>query len=144
LNTDPWDNCKEVKGFCRSLSANGVCNQECNNEACLYDMLDCNTISDTMCPAQCTDVWGDGQCHPYCNTTACGFDGSDCTEIPENMTIGTLIITFISQSPEAYRTIGRVLSVYSGTVISFSGLQEQSLRQSSKPLGIMAQNSSLQ
>ena len=75
-----------------ALVANGQCNDETNNEACIYDGGDCcgdciNTdhCSDCLCIGDVTDynplpnqIVGDGYCHDKTNNAECNFDGGDC------------------------------------------------------------------
>ena len=74
------------------LIRNGVCNDEANNEGCLYDGGDCcllNTNSDQCtecicyhqetCAAGVTHpLVGDGYCQDETNNGACNYDGGDC------------------------------------------------------------------
>ncbi|CAG2243184.1 unnamed protein product [Mytilus edulis] len=136
LSKDPWDSCKEVKGYCRSLSGNGRCDQTCNNDDCLYDLSDCNKIANTTCPDNCTETWGDGQCQPQCNSRVCGYDGSDCIRTGTS-SIGTIVVNYISRSDEGYRSVGRLLSSHSGAYFTYKSQTTPSLliiTEQQKPL----------
>lgn len=136
LSEDPWDSCKEVKGYCRSLSGNGRCDQTCNNDDCLYDLSDCNKIANTTCPDNCTETWGDGQCQPQCNSRVCGYDGSDCIRTGTS-SIGTIVVNYISRSDEGYRSVGRLLSSHSGAYFTYKSQTTPSLliiTEQQKPL----------
>ena len=75
-----------------ALVANGYCNDETNNEACIYDGGDCcgacinkDHCSDCLCIGEVTDytrplnpLAGDGYCHDELNHADCNFDGGDC------------------------------------------------------------------
>ena len=55
----------------------GVCDEDCENEACDWDGGDCDDVS--YCAPGCLDSWiGDGICDEDCHNEACDWDGGDC------------------------------------------------------------------
>ncbi|VDI76200.1 Hypothetical predicted protein [Mytilus galloprovincialis] len=143
LSKDPWDSCKEEKGYCRSLSGNGRCDRTCNNEDCLYDLSDCNKIDNTTCSVNCTEAWGDGQCQPQCNSRVCGYDGSDCIRTGTS-SIGTIVVNYFSRSAEGYRSVGRLLSSHSGAYFTFKSQTTPMLminKEQQKPMSTTSRES---
>lgn len=110
------------KGYCRSLSTNGKCDEECNNENCLFDLFDCNHVATDRCPEHCIQSWGDGLCQSECSAAECGYDGADCqADGIGDIINGTIVITYFSATSDAFKTIGSVSSIYSGAILSFMG-----------------------
>lgn len=77
----PVPGCAE--GCSSSWLGDGFCDSSCNNEACNFDMGDCDNIKDsvqrTSCSNDCLIEWiADGSCDTHCNHRMCGFDGGDC------------------------------------------------------------------
>jgi hypothetical protein len=58
------------------LLGNGMCNSECNNAACNFDMGDCR-CANTGCPAY---LLGNSQCDEMCNNAECEDDYGDCLD----------------------------------------------------------------
>ena len=55
----------------------GICDAECYNAACNFDLGDCQGGND--CAPGCPPEWiDDGICDPECYNAACNFDGNDC------------------------------------------------------------------
>ncbi|CEM25079.1 unnamed protein product [Vitrella brassicaformis CCMP3155] len=69
-----------LSGGCRPfLLGNGVCDAECNTEACGNDGGDCKG---DLCASGChPEHRGDGFCDPLCNVAACKFDDGDCEAV---------------------------------------------------------------
>lgn len=73
--------------------SNGICEPECNINACGYDFNDCTLeeveaakeYEKTLCAPACEpgDL-GDGFCDTMCNNTSCNFDEGDCKTINSN------------------------------------------------------------
>ena len=59
---------------------NGVCDEECNTETCLFDGWECMSVGQCVEEAECKRLTGDGQCQSHCYTTACPYDGLDCSQ----------------------------------------------------------------
>ena len=100
-----------VHSFCDTCYKDSVCDPNCNDKRCLYDLGDChgcslgcfaNMLGDDTCNIACfvDDCWfddfdcvencnescsevyiGDGVCDQECNTAACQFDGGDCSSL---------------------------------------------------------------
>lgn len=94
--------------MCADFFANGVCNQACNNEECLYDGMDCLPAV-VRCPVKirehCASRFANGICDPECNTNGCGFDGGDCDN-ETNATIITNIRITVQMDPKEFQVTG--------------------------------------
>ena len=79
---------------CENLFKNGVCDDVCNNENCLFDGGDCDNVTkcnplfDTYCLAH----YANGQCDQGCNTEGCAWDGLDCSSKKRNFVDGIFIL----------------------------------------------------
>ena len=68
----------------------GVCDDECQTQACGWDMGDCVFANGSLvtpqkerCTRSCPASWvNDGECDPACNVETCNFDGGDCAPTP--------------------------------------------------------------
>eukprot|EP00397_Hematodinium_sp_SG-2012_P011613 GEMP01011757.1.p1 GENE.GEMP01011757.1~~GEMP01011757.1.p1 ORF type:complete len:519 (+),score=66.89 GEMP01011757.1:68-1624(+) len=59
---------------CSAKIGDGICEEECNIEACNFDGADC-----AICPGCFESMLGDGKCDDACNMAACNFDNQDCS-----------------------------------------------------------------
>uniref|UniRef100_A0A0R3RW21 Neurogenic locus Notch protein n=1 Tax=Elaeophora elaphi TaxID=1147741 RepID=A0A0R3RW21_9BILA len=71
--------CEEHPEFCALRFADGMCNEECNNEKCFFDGFDC-VVSTQKCRLSdyCALHYMDGKCDEKCAMAECGYDGTDC------------------------------------------------------------------
>lgn len=57
----------------------GKCNQECNNQNCLYDGFDCQgPVGSCLYEQYCLMNYNNGHCDNGCNMVECDWDGLDC------------------------------------------------------------------
>merc|ERR1711972_931850 len=66
----------------------GLCDEECNIEECIFDGDDCDAgnTENTFCAEGCPIVWiGDGECDPECVVASCQTDGGDCARFGEDL-----------------------------------------------------------
>ena len=106
---------------CKNKYGDGVCDNECNNELCLFDGFDCYPQNASTCSGtydngtaildlsdQCTGLFDDNICvsngskaQTYCQNEACGSDGWDCLDNKRNASniLGVLVVDFVIKSP---------------------------------------------
>jgi len=66
------------KGCKQDFIADGVCQEECKNDACYQDGGDCDK---KKCAPGCDEGWvGDDYCDEACFVEECKWDGGDCSE----------------------------------------------------------------
>ncbi|KAH9488307.1 Neurogenic locus notch protein 2 [Bulinus truncatus] len=73
---------------CVEKGKNGVCDQECNFEDCLFDNTECsfglkpweNCTQKTTDGKLCSEVFQNGVCNRECANEICLFDGFDCEQ----------------------------------------------------------------
>uniref|UniRef100_A0AC35TVF9 ANK_REP_REGION domain-containing protein n=1 Tax=Rhabditophanes sp. KR3021 TaxID=114890 RepID=A0AC35TVF9_9BILA len=87
----PYSQCFDGQ-FCKNVSNNNICNNECNTEACLFDGNDCIEKKAAKNLTEfCYKVFGDNICNEECNISQFQFDGSDCVE-KTNVLSGEIIL----------------------------------------------------
>lgn len=98
--------------MCAEMFSNGVCDQACNNEDCLYDGMDCMSAV-VRCPAKireyCAARFANGVCDPECNTDGCGFDGGDCANHTEAVLLTNIRINIQMEATEFQINGGQTL-----------------------------------
>lgn len=58
------------------LLENGVCDEQCNNSKCAFDLGDCG-----FCNSGCTQAMlTNGICDSACEVAACDYDANDCVK----------------------------------------------------------------
>jgi hypothetical protein len=73
-----WGDCSYPGCDCAvDLLFNGVCDEECNVDACAFDNSACKIDGCSLCE---NDEIGNGSCDLSCNIASCEFDGGDCWE----------------------------------------------------------------
>ncbi|KAK6979870.1 neurogenic locus Notch protein [Biomphalaria glabrata] len=91
---------------CMEKGNNGVCDQECNYEECLYDNTECsfgmipwqNCTQRTAKGKSCSQAFDDGICNQECYTANCLFDGYDCDPPAEECRYKNYCETYYSNS----------------------------------------------
>ncbi|CAG9311412.1 unnamed protein product [Blepharisma stoltei] len=106
-NSDCYENCIYSRGCPEELLGNSVCNSECNNLECGFDLGDCGYCAqgcyDYMLGSHCykecnnstcyygagickecntgcsSDMLGNNKCDPACRTASCNYDFGDCS-----------------------------------------------------------------
>ncbi|OMJ65363.1 hypothetical protein SteCoe_38385 [Stentor coeruleus] len=73
-HSDCYEDCLNTS--CNTyLLGNEVCDDECNNQSCGWDIGDCNFVCNNGCTE---DMLGNGICDPSCNVPECRYDNNDC------------------------------------------------------------------
>lgn len=93
--------------YCWEVFENGVCDEQCNTQECLYDGFDCRKKVKNCNPiydAYCSNHYANGLCDKGCDTAECDWDGLDCDDSPEMLAKGTLIVIILVE-PSVFRNI---------------------------------------
>lgn len=110
LNISLYENCSAIRQgiFCFNLFRNGICDNACRSEECLFDGFDCQPKLKKCNPdfdGYCLNHYGDGKCDAGCNTEECGWDGLDCINLAkDNLVPGSLVI-IIGIPPDEFEEV---------------------------------------
>lgn len=77
------------------ISANGICDPQCNSKECLFDGRDCEPSFKQCNPVDnnfCERHYNDGSCDQGCNNAECDWDGMDCETNPPLLISGVMSI----------------------------------------------------
>lgn len=130
----PWDKCPS-EFDCARLFDDGVCDEQCKSEDCLFDGRDCEPPQFMQqCPFEeyCRKSYNNGQCDEGCNRAECAWDGLDCDGSldPEYATGELMLVVdvdykLVSQNEtyrnEMLRTISIILHTNLVVVLNIDG-----------------------
>lgn len=98
-NVSVYKDCSAIQQgiHCFNLFRNGICDNACRSEGCLFDGFDCQPEMKRCNPfydAYCINHYGNGYCDEGCNTEECSWDGLDCVAIQSSDSVvpGSLFV----------------------------------------------------